>query len=98
LGTVVRSMAQVALLVMLVILPLNMLSGGRTPVESQPDWLQHITAFLPSRHYVSFSQGVIFRGTSFEAVWLEFAAVVALGLTFLLISLALFRRSISIKH
>jgi ABC-2 type transport system permease protein len=47
---------------------------------------------------VSFSQGVIFRGTSFEAVWLEFAAVVALGLTFLLISLALFRRSISIKH
>jgi ABC-2 type transport system permease protein len=98
LGTVARSMAQFALLVMLVILPLNMLSGGRTPVESQPDWLQHITTFLPSRHYVSFSQGVIFRGTSFEAVWLEFAAVVALGLTFLMISLALFRRSISTKR
>ena len=27
---------------MLVMLPMNMLSGGETPTESQPEWLQNI--------------------------------------------------------
>ena len=95
LGTVARSMAQFALLTILVMLPLNMLSGGRTPAESQPEWLQSITLFLPSRHYVAFSEGIIYRGASIDVVWPQFAAVTALGLIFLLISLALFRRSIA---
>ncbi len=95
LGTVTRSMAQFALLTILIMLPLNMLSGGRTPAEGQPDWLQMITIFLPSRHYVSFSQGILFRGAGLDVVWPEFAIVLALGLVFLLISLALFRASIA---
>ena len=95
LGTVTRSMAQFALLTILIMLPLNMLSGGRTPAEGQPDWLQMITIFLPSRHYVSFSKGILFRGAGFDVVWPEFAIVLALGLVFLGISLALFRVSIA---
>lgn len=75
LGTVARSMAQFALLIILVILPLDLLSGGSTPVESQPDWLQTITLFLPSRHFVSFAQGIIYRGAGFDIVWPEFVAV-----------------------
>lgn len=47
LGTVARSMAQFALLVLLVVMPLDMLSGGMTPVECQPAWLQSITFLLP---------------------------------------------------
>ena len=47
LGTIARSMAQFALLVLLVILPLELLSGGMTPIESQPGWLQ-ITDVLPA--------------------------------------------------
>src|SRR6202008_85909 len=39
LGTVSRSMAQFALLIILVIIVLQLLSGGSTPVESQPQWL-----------------------------------------------------------
>lgn len=95
LGTVARSMAQFALLIVLVILPLQMLSGGNTPVESQPDWLQTITFFLPSRHFVSFAQAIIYRGAGFDIVWPEFVAVTVLGLVFFLFSLGLFRRSIA---
>ena len=62
LGTISRSMAQFALLIILVILVLKLLSGGSTPVESQPEWLQYLTFFLPSRHFVSFSQVIIYRG------------------------------------
>lgn len=95
LGTIARSMAQFALLTVLVVLPLALLSGGRTPVESQPEWLQSITVLLPSRHFVSFSQGILFRGAGFDIVWPQFLTVTVLGLAFFGASLAVFRRSIS---
>ncbi|MEM1342907.1 MAG: ABC transporter permease, partial [Pseudomonadota bacterium] len=62
LATLARSMAQFALLVMLMVLPMLMLSGGETPVESQPDWLQTVTLVLPSRHYMTLAQEVIYKG------------------------------------
>ncbi len=39
LGTIARSMPQLGLLCMLVFLPMNMLSGSNTPLESMPSWL-----------------------------------------------------------
>jgi ABC-2 type transport system permease protein len=97
LGTISRTMAQFALLIILVIVVLQMLSGGSTPVESQPVWLQYLSFFLPSRHFVSFSQIIIYRGGGFQAVLLEFAMVAAMGLGFFYYSLILFRKSISVS-
>ncbi|MCA0928137.1 ABC transporter permease [Ruegeria profundi] len=95
LATIARSMAQFALLVMLIVLPMLMLSGGETPVEGQPAWLQAGTLFLPSRHYMSASQAIVFKGAGIETVWLEFASMAALGLALLITSLVMFRRSIA---
>ncbi len=89
-------MAQFALLIILVILVLMLLSGGNTPVESQPRWLQYLTFFLPSRHFVSFSQVIIYRGGGIRAVWLNFLMVSAIGLAFFVYSLGLFRKSIAV--
>jgi ABC-2 type transport system permease protein len=96
LGTISRSMAQFALLNILVVLVLMLLSGGSTPVESQPEWLQRITFFLPSRHFVSFSQVIIYRGGDLSAVWRQFLMVSAVGLGFFIYSLSLFRKSIAV--
>jgi ABC-2 type transport system permease protein len=96
LGTISRSMAQFALLIILVIVVLMLLSGGSTPVESMPGWLQAATYFLPARHFVSFSQVIIYRGGGFWAVWEQFAMVGAIGLAFFIYSLALFRKSIAV--
>jgi ABC-2 type transport system permease protein len=96
LGTVSRSMAQFALLIILIIVVLMLLSGGSTPVESQPQWLQMLTYFLPSRHFVSFSQVIIYRGGGLSAVWQEFLMVTAIGLAFFVYSLSLFRKSIAV--
>ncbi|WP_129775932.1 ABC transporter permease [Peristeroidobacter soli] len=95
LGTISRSMAQFALLIILVIVVLMLLSGGSTPVESQPRWLQALTYFLPARHFVSFSQVIIYRGGGLSAVWQEFLMVAGVGLAFFVYSLALFRKSIA---
>ena len=93
LATVARSMAQFALLVMLIVLPMLMLSGGETPVEGQPEWLQAVTLFLPSRHYMSASQSIIFKGASIGDIWFEFVWMGFLGVVLLGTSLALFRNS-----
>ena len=96
LGTISRSMAQFALLIVLMIMVLQLLSGGSTPVESQPGWLQAATYFLPSRHFVSFSQVIIYRGGGLTAVWRNFAMVGVIGLAFFSYSVALFRKSIAV--
>jgi len=96
LGTISRSMAQFALLIILVTVVLQMLSGGSTPVESQPQWLQYLTYLLPARHFVSFSQVIVYRGGGLSAVWLQFLMVAGVGLAFFVYSLALFRKSIAV--
>jgi ABC-2 type transport system permease protein len=97
LGTISRSMAQFALLIILVIVVLMLLSGGSTPVESQPKWLQYLTYLLPARHFVSFSQVIIYRGGGLSAVWLQFLMVSAVGVVFFVYSLSLFRKSIAVS-
>jgi len=76
---------------------MQMLSGGNSPIESQPDWLQMITWFLPSRHFMSFSQAVAYRGAGLDIVWPDVLAMSILGLVFFMGSLMLFRRSMSVS-
>lgn len=97
LGTIARTMAQFGLLVMMTIMPMMMLSGGMTPIESQPEIIQPVTWFLPSRHYTSFAQAVVFRGADISIVWTQLLTITGLGCVFFASSLALFRRSISVS-
>jgi ABC-2 type transport system permease protein len=96
LGIFARTMAQFALLIMLTVMPMQLLSGGSSPVENQPGWMQSITWFLPSRHFMSFAQAVAYRGAGLDIVWPEFATMAVLGLLFFGGSLMLFRRSLSV--
>ncbi len=95
LGILARTMAQFALLLMLVIMPIMILSGGMTPIESQPLWLQPITWFLPSRHFMEFATAIIYRGADFGIVWPAFLWTFLLGAGVLVLSLILFRRSVA---
>jgi ABC-2 type transport system permease protein len=95
LGTLARTMAQFALLMMMTVMPMMMLSGGMSPIESQPQWVQYVTWFFPSRHYVSFTQAIVYRGADLGIVWKEFLTVLVMGVTFLSVSLVLFRRSVA---
>ena len=95
LGTIARTMAQFALLMMMTVMPMMILSGGMTPIESQPPWVQLVTWFLPTRHYIAYVQAIVYRGADFAIVWREFATVLAMGSAFLTGSLLLFRRSIA---
>lgn len=92
LGTVARSMPQLGLLYMLVAIPMNMLSGSNTPLESMPPFLRTVMQASPSTHFVSFAQAILYRGAGFDVVWPQFLAVALIGGLFLALALLRFRR------
>jgi ABC-2 type transport system permease protein len=79
LGTLARSMPQLGLLYMLVYLPMNMLSGSNTPLESMPSWLATVMQGSPSTHFVLFAQSILYRGAGLDVVWPQFLAVAVVG-------------------
>ncbi len=91
LGTIARSMPQLGLLYLLVYMPLAMLSGANTPLESMPPWLATAVQISPTVHFVSFAQAILYRGAGFSIVWPEFAIVAAIGGVFLGLALWRFR-------
>jgi ABC-2 type transport system permease protein len=93
LGTVARSMPQLGLLFMLVYLPMNMLSGANTPLESMPPWLAATMRFSPSTHFVSFAQAILYRGAGLDVVWREFLATAAIGALFFTLAIRRFRKT-----
>lgn len=93
-GTVARSMPQLGLLLMLVLLPLQMLSGGLTPRESMPEWVQYVMLGAPTTHFVMLAQGILYRGAGLTVVWPQFLAIGVIGAVFFSIALARFRRTI----
>ena len=95
LATVARTMPQLGLLFMLVAIPLNMLSGSNTPLESMPAWLRTIMLASPSTHFVSIAQAILYRGAGFGVVWREFALVAAMGGLVLALGLMRYRRAVA---
>lgn len=94
-GTVARSMPQFGILLILVLLPLQMLSGGQTPRESVPELVQYFMLVAPNTHYVMLAQAILFRGAGIEAVWLNLVALAAIGGGLFAFSLGRLRRSLS---
>jgi ABC-2 type transport system permease protein len=95
LATLVRSMPQFGLLAFPVFIAMSLLSGGQTPLESMPVVLQKIMQLVPSTHFVSFSQAVLFRNASLAMVWPEIALMIVIGLAYTLFALTRFRKMLA---
>lgn len=95
LATVARSMPQFGMLLILVLLPLQMLSGGNTPRESMPKLVQDVMLAAPTTHFVELGQAILFRGAGIGVVWVQFLALAGIGAVFFAFSLRRFRRTLS---
>jgi len=95
LGTIATTMGQFALLAAPVLLVMQLLSGGATPMESMPVWLQHVMRIIsPTPHFVAFSQAVLYRGADLSIVWPELVAMAVIGSIYFAFALSRFRRVI----
>ena len=95
LGTIARSMPQFGLLLMLVLLPLQTLSGSTTPRESMPYAVQLLMLPAPNTHFVMIAQAILYRGAGLAVVWPQFLALVGIGATLFSLSLARFRKTLA---
>lgn len=95
LACIAQNMPQLGMLLILVYLPLQMLSGSNTPQESMPIWVQRIMLAAPTTHFVNFSQAILFRGAGLSVVWKPFLAIFIIGCVLFLYSLSRFRKSVA---
>ncbi|WP_374368767.1 ABC transporter permease [Dongia sp.] len=91
LATFANSMPQFGLMAIPCFVVMNLLSGSTTPVESMPTFFQVAMKILPSTHFVSLSQGVLYRGAGFDIIWPQLAIIAVQGAVFLAVALSRFK-------
>jgi len=94
-ATLARSMPQFGMLAVLILLPLQMLSGNASPRESMPELVQNAMLLAPTTHFVMLSQAILFRGAGISVVWPQFLALAMIGATFFAIAIIQFRKSVT---
>ncbi|MBX4961506.1 ABC transporter permease [Rhizobium binae] len=94
LATIAGSMPQFGLLLMLVLMPLQILSGATTPRESMPEAIQTIMLVAPNTHFITMAQAILYRGAGFSSVWQQFLWLAGIAAVLFAFSLGGFRRSL----
>jgi drug efflux transport system permease protein len=94
-STLVRSANQTQLISFFINPPLAMLSGGLTPIEAMPKWVQPLTLFNPIAHFATIARSVLIKGAGLEVVYPNLLALLALATLFVGFSAWRFRRQLS---
>ncbi len=95
LATLARSMPQFGMLLVLVLVPLQLLSGGMTPRESMPILVQNVMLAAPTTHFVTAAQAILYRGAGLDVVWPQLLSIGAIGSVLFATALSRFRKTIS---
>ncbi len=93
-ATLANSMPQFGLMSILVLLPLQILSGSMTPRESMPDAIYWLMSLAPTTHYVSLAQSILFRDAGLATLWPSLMAVALIGALFFVLAHYRLRRTI----
>ena len=107
LATIARSMPQFVLLLFMVLLPMQILSGaggiiraqalsagGVRAREGMSSFIDVVMQAAPTTHFVEFSQAILFRGAGLDAVWQQLASLAVIGTALFVVSLARFRKTL----
>jgi ABC-2 type transport system permease protein len=57
--------------------------------------LQKVMQFVPSTHFVSFSQAVLFRNADLSMVWPDLAKMFLIGVAYTIFTLSRFRKMLA---
>jgi ABC-2 type transport system permease protein len=108
LATVARSMPQFGLLLFMVLLPMQILSGaggliraqtlsagGIKQREGMTSIIDVVMQAAPTTHFVEYAQAILFRGAGLEVVWPQLASLAGIGIVFFALALARFRKTLA---
>jgi ABC-2 type transport system permease protein len=78
-----------------ILMPMIMLSGFAFPIENMPRAIQPITYLMPMRYFLVIVRGIFLKGVGFRELWPQAAALLALGLVILTVSITRFRKRVA---
>ena len=93
-STLARSANQTQLISFFINPPLAMLSGGLTPIEAMPKWVQPLTTLNPIAHFATIARSVLVKGAGIDIVYPNLLALLALAAVFVGVSAWRFRRQL----
>lgn len=76
------------------IMPAVIFSGFGSPISSMPEILQHLTYLNPLRYYEVVLRSVYLKGGGFDLLWPQMAAMAAIALVMLTVSVLRFQKSL----
>ena len=93
-STLCRTQQQAFATNFFVLNPMFILSGFSFPIHSMPEVLQWLTLLDPLRYFLVIIRGTFLKGIGFDILWPQFAALAAISLTLLVLSVLRFRKSL----
>jgi len=78
-STISRNLAQAAMLVIMIMMPILLLSGAWTPPEAMPDGIRQAMCFSPLYYYIEMAYGILLKGAGLAVLWDALLGLTLLG-------------------
>jgi ABC-2 type transport system permease protein len=91
-ATISRSLAQVTMLVILLMMPILLLSGAWTPPEAMPQIMGFAMSVSPLYYFNEMSYAILLKGAGVEIIWDSLLGLSVLGGVFFNFGIWRFRR------
>jgi ABC-2 type transport system permease protein len=93
-STVSATQQQAMVTAFFFIMPAITFSGFGFPIATMPEWLQYATYLSPLRYFLIVLRGTYLKGVGMGILWPQMAAMAALGLSLLAISILRFHKAL----
>ena len=91
-ATISRSLAQVTMLVILLMMPILLLSGAWTPPEAMPQAMRWAMTISPLYYFNEMSYAILLKGAGVDILWDSLLGLSVLGVVFFSFGVWRFRR------
>jgi ABC-2 type transport system permease protein len=93
-STISRTQQQANMATFLLFQPFMMLSGFSFPIRSMPETVQWFTYLNPMRYFLEIVRGIFLKGSGFDILWPNLAALALFGVTVLTLSVRRFHKTL----
>ena len=80
-STISATQQEAFLSMFLFLMPAIILSGFLYPIDTMPEFFQHLTLANPLRHFLEIVRGIFLRGAGLAELWVQFVVLAGMALT-----------------
>jgi len=93
-AAVSKTQQQALLAGFMYLLPSIIFSGFAFPIYAMPQIIQYVTYLNPLRYFMTISRAICLKGVGLETLWMDFLAMLVLGVVFFALSARKFKKGL----